>query len=118
MPGFILGSKCVCINYARKGDLVLQILSYVAQTEREFIKQRQAEGIAAAKNRGVVFGRPCIKRPDDYDRILSKWRSHEMTVREAAALLGVSHATFLKWSKESTTKKVHLNYHAFIAISS
>lgn len=86
-------------------DLVLQILSYVAQTEREFIKQRQAEGIAAAKNRGVVFGRPCIKRPDDFDRILSKWRSHEMTVREAAALLGVSHATFLKWAKETTTQK-------------
>ena len=48
-------------------DIVLKLLSYVAETEREFIRQRQAEGIAAAKNRGVVFGRPPSQRPPDYD---------------------------------------------------
>jgi len=90
-------------------DLVLQILSYVAQTEREFIKQRQAEGIAAAKERGVTFGRPSIPRPDNYEEVLQKWKSKEITARDAAAKLGVSHATFLKWVGERSPKKSTLN---------
>ncbi len=51
-PGFILGSKCVCINFARKGDMVLQIMAYFAQADCESIRQRQAEGIAAVKATG------------------------------------------------------------------
>lgn len=58
-------------------DIVLQILSYVAQTERENIKQRQAEGIAAAKARGVKFGRPEKSLPDNFDKVVSMWTRRE-----------------------------------------
>ena len=81
-------------------DLVLQILSYVAQKEREFIRQRQAEGIAAAHEKGVVFGRPPKAIPNDYKKLLLRWKANELSARQAAALLGVSHVTFLKWAKE------------------
>jgi DNA invertase Pin-like site-specific DNA recombinase len=80
-------------------DLVLQILSYVAQTEREFIRQRQTEGILAAKARGVQFGRPPAERTDLFQDILTAWVSHGISAREAARQLGVSHSTFLSWAK-------------------
>ena len=80
-------------------DIVLQLLSYVAQTEREFIHQRQAEGIAAAKERGVKFGRPPMLKPREYAAIKSKWEAKEMSAREAARQLGITHGTFLKWVK-------------------
>ena len=78
-------------------DIVLQLLSYVAQTEREFIRQRQAEGIAAAKKRGVRFGRKPLERPPEYEWVKSIWQRGEISAREAAARLDVSHKTFLKW---------------------
>lgn len=81
-------------------DIVLQLLSYVAQTEREFIRQRQAEGIAAAKVRGVRFGRAKKPIPPEFPQVLSKWKNKEITSRDAAELLKVSHNTFLKWAKE------------------
>ena len=81
-------------------DIVLQLLSYVAETEREFIKQRQAEGIAAAKERGVRFGRPRIEKPDNYLPTKIEWEKGMLTSREAADMLGVSHVTFLKWVKK------------------
>ena len=81
-------------------DIVLQLLSYVAQTEREFIRQRQAEGIAAAKARGVKFGRDSIKRPDNFYPVFQQWRSGSISSKLAAKMLNVSHTTFLKWSKE------------------
>ena len=59
-------------------DLVLQILSYVAQTERENIRQRQMEGIAAAKRQGVKFGRPALPLPDNFDEIHRAWRGNLM----------------------------------------
>jgi len=80
-------------------DIVLQILSYVAQTERELIKQRQTEGITAAKSRGVKFGRPPMKRTTLFRTLKSSWKSKEISAREAARQLGVSHATFLSWMK-------------------
>ena len=80
-------------------DLVLQILSYVAQTEREYIRQRQKEGIAAAKQRGVKFGRPKKQVPEEFARLREKWMDKEMTSREAAKRLGISQNTFLRWSK-------------------
>ncbi len=80
-------------------DLVLQILSYVAQTERENIRQRQKEGIAAAKQRGVKFGRPKKQVPEEFARLREKWMDKEMTSREAAKCLGISQNTFLRWSK-------------------
>ena len=80
-------------------DLVLQILSYVAQTERENIRQRQMEGIAAAKQRGVKFGRPKKQVPEEFARLREKWMQKEMSSREAAKRLGISQDTFLRWSK-------------------
>lgn len=65
-------------------DIVLQLLSYVAQTEREFIRQRQAEGIAAAKARGVKFGRPPKPLPENFHQIRKKWRRGQMKLSEAA----------------------------------
>lgn len=79
-------------------DIVLQLLSYVAQTEREFIHQRQAEGIAAAKARGVKFGRKPIERPSDFDAVHAEWISGNLSARAAAKQLGVTHRTFIKWA--------------------
>ena len=78
-------------------DIVLQLLSYVAQTEREFIKRRQAEGIAAAKARGVQFGPKPMKRPDSFITMREAWEKGELSAREAARRLGISHKTFLRW---------------------
>ena len=80
-------------------DIVLQLLSYVAQTEREFIKRRQAEGIAAAKAKGVKFGAQPMLRPTNYPEKLAQWQSGDISAREAARQLGVTHKTFLKWAK-------------------
>ena len=77
-------------------DLVLQILSYVAQTERENIKQRQKEGIAAAKLRGVQFGRPRKPIPDNFEQVKTDWEHKRITSREAANQLKVSQDTFLR----------------------
>lgn len=81
-------------------DIVLQLLSYVAQTEREFIRQRQAEGIAAAKLRGVQFGRKPKEKPPEYPTVLEAWRRKELSARAAATRLGVTHKTFQKWSEQ------------------
>ena len=81
-------------------DLVLQILSYVAQTERENIKQRQREGIQAARAQGVKFGRPRIPRPKEYEAIRQKIREKEITMREAAGYLGISSKTLKRWMDE------------------
>lgn len=81
-------------------DVVLQLLSYVAETERDFLHQRQHEGIAAARERGVKFGRPAIPIPDSFDSIHQKWLQGELSARQAAKRLGVSHVTFLKWTRK------------------
>ena len=81
-------------------DIVLQLLSYVAQTEREFIKQRQAEGIAAAQKRGVKFGRPPLKRSERFYQLKTQWLKGEVSSRKAARELNVAHSTFVRWSKE------------------
>lgn len=78
-------------------DLVLQILSYVAQTERENIRQRQAEGIAAAQRRGVKFGRPPKPVPDNFYELRGLWQRGELSSRQAARLLQIHHSTFLRW---------------------
>lgn len=84
-------------------DFVLQLLSYVAQLERENIRQRQAEGIAAAKARGVHFGRPRKAKPNSYGVIRGAYLDGTITRREAAGLLGVSVSTFDKWLREDDT---------------
>ena len=75
-------------------DIVLQLLSYVAQTERENIRQRQAEGIAAAKARGVRFGRPASPVPDNFDKIHQEWRAGKMSLQQAAEACSISKGTF------------------------
>lgn len=80
-------------------DLVLQILSYVAQTERENIRQRQREGIAAARMRGVRFGRPRKQVPAEFGQLLAAWKGGKITSRQAAARLGIAQDTFLRWSR-------------------
>lgn len=81
-------------------DLVLQILSYVAQTERENTRQRQKEGIEAAKKRGVKFGRPRKTIPDNFDEIRKEWINKNISSRTAALKLGVAQDTFLRWVHE------------------
>lgn len=78
-------------------DLVLQILSYVAQTERENIRQRQKEGIAAAKSRRVCFGRPRLQRPNEFENVREAWENRKISSREAAVQLGIAKNTFLRW---------------------
>lgn len=90
-------------------DIVLQLLSYVAQTEREYIKTRQAEGIAAAKERGVQFGARPKQKPTNFDSIKTAWENGDLSVRQAAACIGVSHTTFLRWvsdKKENCRKDI------------
>lgn len=78
-------------------DIVLQLLSYVAQTERKFIRRRQAEGIAAALEKGVQFGVRPKRKPPEYEVCRAAWLQGEMTSREADEILHISHKTFLRW---------------------
>lgn len=77
-------------------DLVLQIFAYVAQTEREFISQRQMEGIEAAKRKGKKFGRPEKGMPEEFEEICRRCEQGELSTRQAAEALGVSHTTFYR----------------------
>lgn len=81
-------------------DLVLQILSFVAQSERESIRKRQSEGIAAAKARGVVFGRPFVAPPDNFAQLVSEWEQKLMPFSEALCRSGLSEATFYRRLRE------------------
>ena len=78
-------------------DLVLNLFSYVAETERLMIKTRQMEGIEAAKARGVHFGRAPLERPAEYDRLRLLWLRGEISAREAGRQLNITHKTFLRW---------------------
>ena len=80
--------------------IVLQLLSYVAQTEREFIRQRQAEGIVEAKKKGVKFGRPKLEVPEEFGKLKLMYAERAITSREAGRLLGISHSTFIRWTKK------------------
>lgn len=77
-------------------DLVLQILSFVAQSERENIRKRQKQGIAAAKARGVRFGRPEIPIPDNFGKIVADWEKKKISFEEALKLCNMSEATFYR----------------------
>jgi DNA invertase Pin-like site-specific DNA recombinase len=81
-------------------DLVLQILSFVAQSERENIKKRQAEGIAAAKARGVKFGRPEKTAPDDFGKIVRAWEQKKMSFTDVLEKCNMSEATFYRRLRE------------------
>ena len=87
-------------------DIVLQILSFVAENERNNIKERQAEGIRIAKEKGVKFGRPKASTPPNTNEILDKYINHEITNTKAAFLIDVSRGTFFRLVKE---RKIYLN---------
>lgn len=80
-------------------DLVLQILSYVAEQERSFIKQRQKEGISNAMNNGVKFGRPKIEKPHNFDDVVFKWKNKELKSKEAMEILGLKPNSFYNMLK-------------------
>lgn len=90
-------------------DIVLQILSFVAENERDNIRRRQAEGIAAAKARGVIFGRPPQPLPENFPSVYERWKRGELTGRAAARLCGLPLSTFryriTKWEKEKECTK-------------
>lgn len=99
MPLLDTASKGRDLTGTLIADIVLQILSYVAQTERENIRLRQAEGIAAAKARGIHMGRPKMKVPEIFPVVRKQYQQGKITARKAGRMLGVSATTFLRWVK-------------------
>lgn len=85
-------------------DIVLQVLSFVAENERNNIRQRQSEGIKAAKAKGVRFGRPAAKLPDNFDEVYDRWIQGEITVDTAAGCCGMAHSTFYRKATERKRK--------------
>ena len=81
-------------------DIVLQVLSFAAENERSNIKQRQAEGIAAAKARGVRFGRPKKKEPQNFEAMVSLWENKKMTLSEILESCDMSKSTFFRRRRE------------------
>ena len=81
-------------------DLVLQILSFVAQSERENIRKRQAEGIAAAKAKGIKFGRPEKSVPNDFSKIVKAWEQKKLTLAEVLKQCNISESTFYRKLRE------------------
>jgi len=81
-------------------ELVLQIMSYMAEEERKMILSRSREGIAAAKARGVKFGRPKKEKPEDFEEVYNAYKNQEITVNEAITRLRVSKSTFYRWKEE------------------
>ena len=86
-------------------DLVLQILSFVAQSERENIKKRQEQGIAAAKAKGVRFGRPEIPLPDNFGKLVADWEKKRTSLEEILKLCNMSEATFYRKLREYRIRK-------------
>jgi DNA invertase Pin-like site-specific DNA recombinase len=86
-------------------DLVLQILSFVAQNERETIKQRQAEGIKAAKLRGVRFGRPAKKPPENFVEVVREWERGKLMTKEVLQQTGLTESTFYRRYREHKAVK-------------
>lgn len=85
-------------------DLVLQILSFVAQNERENIRKRQMQGIAAAKARGVHMGRPVKKPPENFSELIKAWEKQKISVKDILAECDMSEATFYRRLREQRTK--------------
>ncbi len=81
-------------------NLVVQVFCYVAEAEQAVYHQRTMDGIAAAKEKGVRFGRAPLKRPENFESIRARWKAGEFSGREAARKLGVAHSTFRKWVQE------------------
>jgi len=85
-------------------DIVLALLSYVAENERMNIKQRQAEGIAAAKARGIKFGRPPLRLSDNFHQVHKEWREGKISVTQAAKACGLPQSTFFRKARKYEEK--------------
>ena len=85
-------------------DIVLQVLSFVAQNERENIRSRQAQGIAVAKQNGVKFGRPSFNLPKNFSEVSEKWEEKEITAIKAAEICGMGLSTFYRKAKKESFK--------------
>ena len=86
-------------------DIVLQLLSFVAENERINIRQRQTEGIAAAKKRGVKFGRPVKELPGDFDEIVRRWECKELPIEDILKTYTISESTFYRRLREHRLRK-------------
>ena len=91
-------------------DIVLQILSYVAQVERENTRQRQTEGIKIAREKGIKFGRPQREYPENFEEIYLMWISKKISKREGAKLLNTNHNTFSRWIERYQRKVQRMEY--------
>lgn len=87
-------------------DMVLQVMSYIAQIERENTLIRQAEGIKEAQKKGIKFGRPKRDRPENFDEVYMLWTSNCISKREAARRLLAVHSTFSRWVEESPPDEI------------
>jgi DNA invertase Pin-like site-specific DNA recombinase len=85
-------------------NLVLQILSWLAEEERKKIKERQREGIDAALKRGIKFGRPPVPKPKDFDTVYKQWKNSEITATKAMQILNLKRNTFYKFAREQEEK--------------
>ncbi len=101
----LLDTRCDGKNLLGKliSDIVLQILSFVAENERSDIRQRQAEGIRIAKEKGITFGRPKIKLPNDYNKTIRQYENKIISLKEALAKTKLKRSTFYKYLKEKST---------------
>lgn len=97
--------KCKDLLGTFVADLVLQVLSFAAHNERENIRKRQAQGIAAARARGVHLGRPAIPVPEGFDKIVQDWEHGHITTRDAITLCGMSEDTFYRRRRELNALK-------------
>ena len=82
-------------------NILIEVLSSIAQQERETIRTRQAEGIAAAKAKGKYLGRPMVETPENWEDVMRQWRNGEITAVRAMELTGVKRSTFYKLAKQS-----------------
>jgi DNA invertase Pin-like site-specific DNA recombinase len=87
-------------------DLVLQILSFVAHNEHESIRKRQSEGIAAAKAKGVCFGRPVKDPPDNFEKLVRDWEHGALSIHELMGQCGLKKSTFYRRLKEHRLTKI------------
>jgi len=81
-------------------NIVLEIMSFVAENERETLRQRQEEGISAAKEKGVKFGRPAISRPENFVEVVKQWDERELSFSEVLELTDLKKTTFYSLLKE------------------